>query len=128
MGWSIDFQTHNKKASEHWHCCTGIGFSAVILKSENHNRITQFFRGEGTGIVEIIHNKRIKKVKIKREKKGQQWDIGRKKGREGRRVDGKKELILGVILKFWALCLVFYTKQFKILLTTLHIIYAFICL
>ena len=43
--------------------------------------------------MEIIHSKRIKQVTIKKEKKGQQWIIGRKKGREGRRGEGKNELI-----------------------------------
>lgn len=31
-------------------------------------------------------------------------------------MEGKKGLILGMIIKFWAHCLVFYTKKIKILL------------
>jgi len=73
MGWATDIQTHSEKAFPSVGT-TALGlffvfcFFAVICKSKNCNRIIQLLERGKIGIVENIHNKRIKQVKIKREK------------------------------------------------------------
>lgn len=124
MGWSTDVHIHNRKSF------LSVGTAALGLffyslpQNTNHSRASVFEGADKhsrnyTQQEDTQHSRSYtyitRIVKVKKEKKEQQWNMGRKRGRERRSVAGKKEPILLV-----ALCQVFYTLKFCFQLYTQH--------